>query len=358
MQTMSNLDYGFIARELDAALVGAFLNKVYELRPGVLRFKFHKKGEINLLVELGWGAYLASKLEEPPDSPSHFATLLRRKLANAIVKGVKQLNFDRVMSIAFSTAGGEYSLVFEMLGKGNALLCSGTGSILGVYRVEQFAARSLKIGQEYVLPPSGKKNPSDIDGTDLAGLDGKIIPALSKKINLSPFYLEEACLRAGISFDSKKLSQPEVRKLESELKALNEPFFSVYYDEGKPIAFASILLQKMRLQNAEVKELSSFSEALEEYFSKVSRVRKTSRKDAEIAGLKKALEQQARVLEDGKAEEAKLRETAAVMEASLVQVQALLDSFAQMKQRKKTDAEIARELGLEIIKGRIVTEIQ
>jgi len=355
MQSMSNLDYHFICREL-AALEGAFLNKVYELRPGLLRLKFHKKGELNLVVELGSCAFLAARLEEPPKTPSHFASLLRKKLDNAVVAGVEQLNFDRLFRINFRAPGGEYKLVFEMFAKGNALLCSTDDTIIAAYKQEEFAARSLKSKQKYLTPPSGKKNPFELTAADLSGLSGKAVSTLSKTVGLSPFYLEEACARAGIAFDAdaSKLSSQQKNELLKAFASFSTDFVpSVYCVEGKPCAFAPFKLAK--LGSAPCMQFGSFSQALEEYFSTVPREAPVAHAK-EIASLKHALAQQEKALSEGEDEEKQLRAKAALLETNLPAVQALVDSFAALKKKKKSDAEIARELGVEVKQGKIVAE--
>jgi len=356
MQTMSNLDYYFVCRELSASLEGAFLNKVYELRPGVLRLKFHKKGEVNLLAELGSCVYLTTKLEEPPKTPSHFASILRKKLDNAVVTSVEQLNFDRLFRIRFRAPSAEYSLVFEMFGKGNLLLCAADDTIVSAYRQEEFAARSLKAKQKYLTPPSNKANPFEAAQRDFEGLSGKLVSALSKKINLSPFYLEEACARAGIAFDSdaSKLSAEQRTKLVASLASFSSDSAPVgYCEEGKPTAFAPFKLSK--LGTAPCMEFGSFSQAVEEYFSSAPREAPMAHAK-EIASLKHALAQQEKALVEGEGEEKVLRESAALLAGKLPRVQELIDSFAALKKKRKSDAEIARELSVEVKQGKIVAE--
>ncbi|MEW5954983.1 MAG: NFACT family protein [Candidatus Micrarchaeota archaeon] len=356
MQAMSNLDYLFLCRELGGALAGAFLNKVYEPRPRVLRLKFHKNGELNLLVELGNAAYLTSRLEEPPKTPSHFASLLRKKLGNAVVAAVEQLNFDRLFQIRFRAVEGEFSLVFEMFGKGNTVLCTGDGAIAAVYRQEQFAARSLKARQKYLTPPSEKKNPFEMDAADFSELSGKLVSALSKEVNLAPFYLEEACARAGIAFDADAscLSAEQKKALLKAFASLSRDFApSVYCAEGSPTAVAPFKLAK--LGGAPCMQFGSFSQALEEYYSAAPR-KAAAPRAREIAALKHALAQQEKALVEAEEGEKALRGKAVALEAGVEKAGALLEAFAGLKRKKKSDSEIARELGVEVRQGKLVAD--
>jgi len=355
MQAMSNLDYFFLCNELNEGLASAFLNKVYELRPGVLRFKFHKNGELNLVVELGNAAFLTTRLEEPPKTPSFFASFLRKKLANAVVVGVEQLNFDRLFRIRFS-ASADFYLVFEMFGKGNAVLCSSDGAIIAVYRREDFAMRSLKIGQKYLAPPSQKKNPFELSVDDFRELSGKIVPALSKQVNLAPFYLEEACARAGIAFDAdaSTLSIEQKNALLNAFASLSQEFDPrVYGVSGTPSAVAPFKLVK--LGSEPFKQFASFSQALEEYYSAMPR-QNVALHAREVAALKHALAQQEKAFAVVSEREREAREKAVLLEASVEKLNALLEAFAGCKKEKKKDSEISRKLGVEVKGGKIVAE--
>ncbi|MFH1257506.1 MAG: NFACT family protein, partial [Candidatus Micrarchaeota archaeon] len=89
LQKMSNLDYYYVAEELQV-LVGGFLNKIFELRPKVFRFKVRGDKEYNLIVELGLRANLSKYIEESPDVPTNYTMLLRKHLENAKITEVKQ----------------------------------------------------------------------------------------------------------------------------------------------------------------------------------------------------------------------------------------------------------------------------
>ena len=113
---MTNLDYFFLAKELSEQLVGSRLNKAYQIGDKEFRFKFHKEGEKNLVVQLGCRLHLTKYLQTPPENPSNLARIIRSKLSNARVASVKQVNFDRI--IEFEIQGAEkYYLIFEMFGK-------------------------------------------------------------------------------------------------------------------------------------------------------------------------------------------------------------------------------------------------
>ena len=150
MQLMTNLDYFFLAKELSEQLVGSRLNKAYQIGDKEFRFKFHKEGEKNLVVQLGCRMHLTKYLQTPPENPSNLARIIRSKLSNARVASVNQVNFDRI--IEFEIQGAEkYYLVFEMFGKGALYL-------LNEQRLVENAFSPVKVERNtHYSPPTGSK---------------------------------------------------------------------------------------------------------------------------------------------------------------------------------------------------------
>ncbi|NYZ77849.1 NFACT family protein [Candidatus Micrarchaeota archaeon] len=293
-QAMSNLDLFYLLRELNA-LEGARLAKAYGFAPdapGVFRFKFNTAaGEKNLHVDLNAGLWLTKYLKEAPKQPDAFVVKLRKDLDNAILVSVKQINFDRLVSLEFSSKVGKRILVVEFVGDGNLILLGEDDKIIQVSESRSYAARKLRAGARYAPPPSMKKNPRDLAESDLRELMGGVVSALFKKIDLSPFYLEEACARVGIALDEKirGASVENRRALAGACGELLREELSprVYEREGRVFAFAPFELKKA--ENASAKEFKSFSEALDAYFESVEVTPAARGKNAEVLRFEKEL---------------------------------------------------------------------
>lgn len=271
MQQLSNLDCFYLARELDGSLAGSFFENFYDYGGGLFRIRFSKK---SMLVDLRGYAFEASdaSFPVPPQQPSSFAMLLRKQLSSAKVEAIRQLDFERILEAEFSSkAHGRLFLVVELFGKqGNLLLLDAERNILMPFAKASYAARSIARGVKYVMPPSEKKHALDLEAKDLSG-KGKVVSFLSKQTSLAPFYLEEACARAGIPLekDVSQLEQGEVGQLQSAVKSLFDGFApSLYLEESKPVAFSSVELQK--LSGKERTQVQSLSQAVAEYYSSIS----------------------------------------------------------------------------------------
>lgn len=253
MQLMGNLDVFFLVKEL-SSLKGTRLDNVYQTGEKDFRFRF--AGKQDLVIRLGECVFLGER-KPAPKQPSQFAMLLRKHLRNRRLTSVEQLNFDRLLVLHFD----EKAIVIELFSKGNLLLIE-ENTIVRPFKFEEFSARTLRPKEKYSPPPSTKKDPSMVDLPS----SGEAVPALSKKINLPPFYLEEACCRANVGF-KEELTEQNIIGIKDELiKLIDEKLNPVlYFENGKPIAFSPFELSK--LSGKESKKFESFNAALCAYYS-------------------------------------------------------------------------------------------
>ena len=323
MQEMGNLDVFFLSREL-ASLEGARLDNAYQCGEKDFRFRFGKK---DLVARLGEHAFLGER-KPAPKSPSQFAMLLRKHLRGKRVSSVGQVGFDRLLRVGF---GGK-SLVFELFSNGNLLLLDGE-RIVRPFKFEEFSARTLKPGETYSPPPSAKEDPRTAEFP----CKGKAVPALSKELELPPFYLEEACARAGVGFTEELDAEKAAAIREAALSLFSEARPVLYLGGGKPLAFSPFPLKKMG--GKEFKEFDSFSAALEEYYSFVSPSGAAPEKDF-------VREQRLKAITDFAVKEREAREAGDWLSANAFPVDRALELVKQGKigeARKKLGAKITRE---------------
>ncbi len=277
MQHLANLDCFFLAKEMNASLAGGFFENFYDYSEGVFRLRFGKQ---SVLFDLQGFAFVAEgSFPEPPRQPSSFAMLLRKRLASAKLESVAQLGFDRIFEFSFTSKQyGRHSLVVELFGKrGNLLLLDEQKLIVKPFAKVSYAARSLADGVAYVMPPSEKKHPLELKQSDFEG-KGRIVSFLSKQTSLAPFYLEEACARAGVALDKdvSSLAAGEKNELLSSIASLFErPSPCVFLKDGKPFAFSSVSLKKFDAGSAggECVASPSVSQAVASYYASLERAK-------------------------------------------------------------------------------------
>ncbi|MBI5226237.1 NFACT family protein [Candidatus Micrarchaeota archaeon] len=256
--TLSNLDVHYLIQEAKS-LEGEFLQKAFG-QEGIFRFKFR---HTDFVAHLPEAAFLTQMPPQFTAHPSSYVMLLRKRLTGRLEK-ISQVGFDRIIQLHFA----DVSVVMELFGDGNLLLLDGVDFILKPWRAEEFASRKLYAGQKYVAPPQDKAHPDAFKPGLLHDLTGQLISALTKTVNLSPFYLEEACARAGLDkiMPVRSLNAAQKDALQVALASLlKEPLApQVYLEDGKVTHAAPFALQS--LKHLESKSTATFSEALEMEF--------------------------------------------------------------------------------------------
>ena len=350
MQAMGNLDYFFVADELEQGLKNAHLNKIYATEEGKFRFKLRSEGkEMNLIAELGKRVHLTKYIEETEGEPSSFVMFLRKKLGNGKITSIVQRDFDRILEIRIEKEE-KYTLVLEMAGKGNVILCDEKGEIISAFKMGDSFGREIRAKREYALPPMTKKQPEKLEEKDFDGLKGKVVSAISKVVNVAPFYLEEICIRNGISLETKieELEKKQLKKIAEEIASVKgqkaEP--TVYYEKesGKPNAFSPFQMKKLE-KSGEAKTFASFSEALDEYYANAEEKKEiVKRRNPEIEKLEISLESQRKALEECGKEDEGIRKMAEAIYANYELVERAIEIARKMKREKKKDEEIENML--------------
>lgn len=212
-----------VARELDAALRGARLEKAAQAGPCtyLLGFACRDRRARRLLLSADPAHPRLHLTSESPPSvpePGDFLRSLRKHLAGARVSRVAAGEWERVVQLSLERPAGKgtatFALLAEVMGRwSNLILLDGkTGAILDATRLstdEANPGRPVARGSAYRLPPAQKKPAPDsvdeaaflglLDGAGLAEADPKerarwLVRAFA---GISPGAASEIAARAG-----------------------------------------------------------------------------------------------------------------------------------------------------------------
>ena len=167
---MDGLFLGFIARELDAALRGARVEKVQQPEKDELHIAFRGgNGPKKLLLSTSADrarVHLTEITKPQPQEPPMFCMLLRKLIGGAKVLCVRQVGGDRILEIVFACEDefaqpSERILSCEVMGRhSNIILRSAEGKILdSIHHVgaDISRVREVKPGLPYTPPPAQDK---------------------------------------------------------------------------------------------------------------------------------------------------------------------------------------------------------
>ena len=271
-----------LSRELNEELTGAKVVKILMPDKRKIVFQLYKGGRNRkLLFSIGSGStrfYLTNAEFDNPESPYMFCMFMRKYLTGAVIEKIEAVHCERV--VRFSLSGKntfderiDYTIVVEMLGKtSNFILLDTTDHIIDCLIRSGYNAdytRGINPGSLYCLPPLQKK--TDLFRTEKGEIEqmchaaDRTLPAgdwlLASFLGFSPTLCRELAYRAGEVYE--------------ELPAVLHSFRTACESGGLTACIcqgtgsrAEISAYALTHKRTDIQTFSSFSEALEAYYSK------------------------------------------------------------------------------------------
>ena len=347
-EEMSSVDIRYVVRELQW-LVGSRVDKVYH-DGDEIRIKLRtKEGRADLILQAGKRFHLTSYVKEAPKQPSSFTMLLRKHLSGGFIDAIEQHQFDRIVKIRV----GDYTLIGELFRRGNIVLVDSENRIVAALRYEEYKDRAIKPKAEYKFPPA-RENPLEVSFERFLELmredeNLELVRALARKLNMGGMYAEEISIRAGFEKTTpvRELSDEDLRKVyEAMMGTFNdEPRPNIVYKDGNMHDVVPIELKIY--EGLEKRYFKTFSEALDEYFGKLTiekaKIEKTRKLESKKKQLLATLRKQEEMLKGFEKAMNENQEIGDLIYANYTMVERLLDEF-----RKATE-----KLGWEEFKRRI-----
>jgi len=256
-------------------------------------------------------AFLSKYKRDNPMKPPGFCMELRKHLGK--IDEVKQPGFDRVLEIV----SGDVKLICEIFGKGNFILVK-NDKIIGALRQEEWADRTIEVGEKYVYPEP-TADPREMDDIIENLSEGEVVRSLASDLSLGGKYAEEICRRTEIEKTKpvKDLEEDEKERvrIEAENLMVNERSPILYSEEGMPQRASPFPLDTY--EEMEKEWFDKFSEALDEYYYRREK-KEEERKKREAyqerkEGIERQLEQQKRKIEGLKRSAEENREKAEII---------------------------------------------
>ncbi len=282
-ETMSALDIKFCLEELDEKILNSWTGKIYEIN-GIFLFRFNppEGDRRELIIEPGKRIHLTEMNYKTPQRPPSYPMLLRKHLSNARLVNLKQPDFERIVELEFENKKSRKTLVAELFGEGNILLCKEDGEIIQPYRSKTWKHRELKQGEKYQYPPKKGKNITQISINDLESIlseSQELVRGLAGNLNIGGKIAEEICAKSDIEkdLDTSKLTKSDHKKIHSVIDNLISKEKSPRIILGPDGQFIDVLpFQFKTIQNRNFEKFDQFNTALDRYFQKVS-VEKTEK---------------------------------------------------------------------------------
>ncbi|WP_374719141.1 Rqc2 family fibronectin-binding protein [Parageobacillus toebii] len=276
-----------ITKELQQALEGGRITKIHQPFAHELVLQIRSYGRNYKLLLSAHPSYarvhLTNETYDNPAEPPMFCMLLRKHLEGSIIEAIRQVDFDRIITI--ETKGrneiGDIhtrQLIIEIMGRHSniILIDKDTNTIIDSIKHLSPAVnryRTVLPGHEYIAPPShGKINPLEAtEETVLKKIDfhaGKLAEQLVAAFSgISPLLAKEIVFRAGLA--NRATLPKSFISLMDEVRA--HRFAPAMYTNGEKEWFYALPLTHLQ---AEAKPFDTLSELLDRfYFGKAERDR-------------------------------------------------------------------------------------
>ena len=335
-------------------LEGGHVQKVYQ-RKHELTVEVYVGGEGKKRVIIGPNHVFLSKYKrDNPTRPPGFAMELRKHLGK--IDSIKQRGFDRILEFE----SGDVKLVCEVFGKGNYILIK-DGKIIGALRQEEWADRTIAVGEEYVYPDPAP-DPREMENYVESLGEGELVRQIASKLSLGGTYAEEICERLGIDKDKhmEELTEDQFNEVNQEIESfLDQEIDPRIYKKDEALKRA-VPFPLETYSGFDEEEMESFSEALDEFFyrrekRKEERQKKKAYRERK-EGLERQLQQQERKIEGLKKSAEENREKAELIYKKyglLSEIQSMIENAIEEHDWKKTRKKIneAETEASEMVKG-------
>ncbi len=314
MKQISSLDLHFLVKELKE-LEGSRADRIYSSGKEEIYIQLHKSSVGKKIIRVLIGkSIFAAEAKSIDETPSGFCMFLRKHLEGKFFDSIEQLEPERILKLTFKSKEESKFLYLEFFGKGNLILCNQDGIILDSLIHHQFKDRNVAPKEKYLYPIMAY-NFFDINEKKLSELlnnskKDKLVTSLAVELGLGGIYSEEICMLLEIDKNIKPADFPQqkIKKFLAIIKKLikSKVKAQIVYKDKQALDVTPIELGSHK--NYEKKEFSSFSLALEHYFTnEVQLVKKESPYTKKINELMRIMGEQGTAIKEMQTKEEEIR---------------------------------------------------
>lgn len=331
-----------IVKELQV-LVDGKVEQIYVPEHKEIAIQVHLAGKEKHFLKIKAPNYIyLSTTKDENLAPNQFCMMLRKNLAGARLRAVKQYGFERILEIEFETKNEKLIMIVELFSKGNVIL-SKEGKILLAAEQQEWSNRKVKPGEEYKMPKAHKDafvmTAEEID--DVVGKSEKesIVKTLAIELGLGGVYAEEVCLIAGIDKNQKGIKEGESERIKEAVQKIKETKSNprIVFENGIVIDAVPISLQKY--SSNEQKLFENYSGAVEIAFSKENQEQKqkSNKYDKQIEKIQTIIDDQTKKLKQLEEGAEENKQKGELLYTHYQEIDSLLKELNKARSEKKTE---------------------
>ena len=239
----SSFDVRAMVLALQSEMVGYRVINVYDLDPKTYILKLAKPdSKMTLLVQSGIRLHTTAYARDKEPTPSVFTLKLRKHLNQRRVNKIEQLGSDRVIVLTCGEGDFESHLVVELYDKGNIVLTDKDHIIITLLRNSKFDVESkLTVGEPYSIVPRQESSAVSAEALSEAmqAADGgtTAIKLMMRQLPLGKEMAEHALVSSELPLNTKMNTSPWkdgalLRRLETAITKANTMLEAVAAQPG------------------------------------------------------------------------------------------------------------------------------
>ncbi len=348
--SMSWIDIKVWLKEQRDNILRSYIDNVYYIEKTlVMRIKNSSRNiDSWLIIEPGKRINFLSTGIKPVTSEDSKTSLWRRNLKDCRIDDIEQYDNERIVLIhLFCRNSHARSIIVELLPRGVIAILDESKRILLASEYKEMRDRSIKLGIEYLFPPSRTLYP--LDRNMMSKFIGNInIRTIVRELGLPAEIVNTAAIECSI-MEKQLIDENDAECIFSSISKwintiLDQPTPCIVYKDDDEIGFYPFIPPLYKTSNYNIVTTSSFNEAIERYFLRHTEELLTRRKVDEIVKevekLKKSIEDIDRRIDNFKKslEDLKLR------------LKCYENHYAELETIHECVINIVKELGWEYIK--------
>ncbi len=298
--SMSWIDIKVWLNEQRNNILRSYIDNVFYIEKAlIMRIKNSIKNlDSWLIIEPGKRINFLSTGIKPVTEEDPKTSLWRKNLRDCRIDEIEQYDNERIILIhLFCRSSRAKTIVVELLPRGVIAILDESKRILLASEYRKMRDRIIKLGMEYVFPPSRTLYPLDKDLIDKF-IKNASIGIIIKELGLPAEIVNSAAIECSI-IEKQLIDRAEIECLFSSINKListilNQPTPCIVYKDTTAIGFYPFIPPFFNTSNYNVVITSSFNEAVERYFLQQTEELLTKRTineiAKEIAKLRKSIE--------------------------------------------------------------------
>ena len=330
---LSNIEIHWLIEEMEKSLLNGWFQKIWKLEDGY-KMRIRTNENQDVIIKPPDAVFITRYSYETVD-PNGLIMKIRKELGNAKLTEINQPNFDRLIEFKFSSG---HRIIVELFSKGNLIFVGPDGKTLAAHRYESWSDRVIRPNKEYNYPSSSGLNPFEMTLDEFSKIFGErdIIRSLVRNVKLGNTYLEEVCRLAG---EDKNAKEPkDVERLYNAVKEIAERYSPGIQE--MPVLF--------KIGDGEFEPTSTFSEALDKFWSPKETKTVKKEKTDKIGKLRARLKEQENILRQMEEDSVKYKQIGDKIYEHYQDLEALMSKIRELRKQGKDWREIELELGIKI----------